>query len=125
MRRASKQMRVALAGMMGASILCAGFSASAMDPLVNDYPTVARADYVFGCMAVNGQTREALQKCACSIDKIAELLPFKDYEYAETLLSVSRRGGENAQWLSHAPQMVERIKKMKLAQVEAELLCFN
>ena len=34
----------------------------------NDYPTVARADYVFGCMQVNGQTRDALERCSCSID---------------------------------------------------------
>ena len=27
---------------------------------INDYPTAARADYVFGCMAANGQTRDNL-----------------------------------------------------------------
>ena len=41
--------------------------AAAETPLIapqlpgNDYPTVVRADYVFGCMQVNGQTREALE----------------------------------------------------------------
>src|SRR6186713_614696 len=34
----------------------------------SDYPTNARADYVFGCMAANGQTREALERCSCSLD---------------------------------------------------------
>jgi len=34
----------------------------------NDYPTATRADYVFGCMAANGNTREALLKCSCAID---------------------------------------------------------
>ena len=38
----------------------------------NDYPTVARADYVLGCMAANGNTRIALEKCACALDSIAE-----------------------------------------------------
>jgi len=37
----------------------------------NDYPTAARADYVIGCMAANGNTREALLKCSCAIDTIA------------------------------------------------------
>ncbi|MGH7191398.1 MAG: hypothetical protein ACREF0_19670, partial [Acetobacteraceae bacterium] len=37
----------------------------------NDYPTSARADYVFGCMAVNGQTHEALDRCSCAIDVVA------------------------------------------------------
>src|SRR5262245_47703060 len=37
----------------------------------NDYPTAARADYVIGCMAANGNTHEALLKCPCAIDTIA------------------------------------------------------
>ncbi len=43
----------------------------------NDYPTEARADYVFGCMQVNGNTRLALQRCSCSIDIIASILPYE------------------------------------------------
>ena len=42
----------------------------------NDYPTAARADYVLGCMAANGNTREALLKCSCAIDTIAQMMPY-------------------------------------------------
>ena len=56
---------------------------------VNDYPTEARADYVFGCMAANGQTRLALERCSCSIDAIANVLPYRDYEEAETIMRIS------------------------------------
>jgi hypothetical protein len=42
---------------------------------LNDYPTVARADYVFACMKTNGETRRALKRCSCSIDVIASILP--------------------------------------------------
>ena len=48
----------------------------------NDYPTSARADYVLGCMAANGNTREALLKCSCAIDTIASLMPYSHYEQA-------------------------------------------
>ncbi len=89
----------------------------------NDYPTEARADYVFGCMAVNGQTRDVLRRCSCSIDKIAELLPYTNYEEAETIMSVVRKGGENVQIL-RSPQMKKKVNNLKRAQVEAELLCF-
>ena len=41
----------------------------------NDYPTAARADYVLGCMAANGNTREALLKCSCAIDTISQMMP--------------------------------------------------
>jgi hypothetical protein len=42
---------------------------------LNDYPAAARADYVFACMKTNGDTRQALEKCSCSIDVIASILP--------------------------------------------------
>ncbi len=89
----------------------------------NDYPTVARADYVYACMAVNGQTREVLEKCSCSIDQIANILPYDQYEEAETLISVGLRGGENVAW-THAPQFQEKVKNLRRAQVEGELRCF-
>jgi hypothetical protein len=89
----------------------------------NDYPTVSRADYIYACMAVNGQTREVLEKCSCSIDQIAAVLPFSEYEEAETLLSLALKGGENVAW-THNPQMQEKVKNMRRAQVEGELRCF-
>jgi hypothetical protein len=90
----------------------------------NDYPTVARADYVFACMQVNGQARDVLEKCACSIDKIAELLPYSAYEEAETIMSVRLKGGENVSMFLTFGPLVEKVNRLKRAQVEAELLCF-
>src|SRR5215510_575474 len=90
----------------------------------NDYPTVARADYVFGCMQVNGQTREALERCSCSIDAIAALLPYEKYEEAETVMRVRQRAGKNAAMFSSMPQLRAKVEDLKRAQVEAELKCF-
>ena len=90
---------------------------------LNDYPTVSRADYVYACMLVNGQTRDNLEKCACSIDQIAALISFNEYEEAETIMSVQLRGDQNTAALHH-PAMQEKIKNLKRAQVEAELRCF-
>src|SRR5262252_662633 len=58
-----------------------------------DYPTAARAEYVFACMATNGGTQEALQRCSCTIDVIAGLLPYAKYEQAETVLRMRRSAG--------------------------------
>lgn len=89
----------------------------------NDYPTTARADYVYACMAVNGQNREVLEKCSCSIDEIANILPYDQYEQAETLMSVGLRGGENVAW-TKSPEFQEKVKNLRRAQVEGELRCF-
>ena len=32
---------------------------------INDYPTSARAEYAFGCLKANGETRQAIEQCSC------------------------------------------------------------
>jgi hypothetical protein len=91
--------------------------------LANDYPTTTRGDYIYGCMQVNGQTPTVLEKCACSIDVIASVLPFEQYEEAETVLAVRQRGGENVAFLFN-PAMREKVNNLKRAQIEGELRCF-
>ncbi len=107
------------AGLAAAPVLAQELDAD----VVNDYPTFTRADYVYGCMMVNGNTRLALERCACSIDVIASILPYKEYEQAETIMSVRQRGGENvAHLMNPASQAI--VHKLKQAQVEGELRCF-
>lgn len=103
-------------------VLLAG-PVKAIELPANDYPTIARADYVFACMQVNGESRETLFKCSCSIDKIAELLPFTEYEEAETIMSIVLKGGEKVAPLRYE-KIQEKVKRLKKAQVEAELRCF-
>ena len=57
---------------------------------VNDYPTSARVEYVFGCLKANGETRQAIEQCSCSIDIVASLVPYARYVTAETVLSMSQ-----------------------------------
>ena len=91
---------------------------------LNDYPTAARADYVFGCMAVNGQGRDVLQKCACSIDVIASILPYDAYVEAETVLSMRQTGGERMSIFRTAAMANAIVADLRRAQAEAEILCF-
>src|SRR6266702_5866821 len=65
--------------------------ASAAD--LNDYPTAARVDYVFACMKANGETRQTMEQCSCSIDVIASLLPYERYVAGESVLSLSQVAG--------------------------------
>ena len=114
-------------GALAAALLvayCSADAARAAELPTNDYPTVARADYVFGCMQVNGQTRDALERCSCSIDVIASLLPFDQYEEAETVMRVRQRAGKNASMFLAMPMLRGKVDDLKRAQVEAELRCF-
>ncbi|HZF76048.1 MAG TPA: hypothetical protein VE033_09475 [Acetobacteraceae bacterium] len=90
----------------------------------NDYPTLARADYVLGCMAANGNTREALERCACSLDAIAEQMPFARYEAAETALRMQAGNlGERSAMFRDPPQVRAAIEELRRAQAEATLRC--
>ncbi len=104
-------------------LMTAVFPAAAGE-VKNDYPTAARADYVFGCMASSGQTQQMLQKCSCSIDAIASILPYEKYVQSETILRMRQLGGEKTAMFKDSPWMKATIDELKLAQAEAELRCF-
>jgi hypothetical protein len=90
----------------------------------NDFPTVARADYVLGCMAANGNTREALERCSCSVDAIAEQMPYARYETAETALRMQAGNlGERSAMFRDPPQVRAVIEELRRAQAEATLRC--
>jgi hypothetical protein len=91
----------------------------------NDYPTATRADYVLGCMAANGNTREALLKCSCAIDTIAGLMPYSHYEKAETALSLQLGGGVGGRvgLFRDPPQIKAVIEELRRTQAEANLQC--
>jgi len=90
----------------------------------NDYPTLAIADYVFGCMGANGQTRQALEKCSCSIDLIASILPYERYVEAETVMSMRHISGEKSTIFKTEQRLVEAVAELKRAQAESEIRCF-
>lgn len=90
----------------------------------NDYPTAARADYVFACMASNGQTADILKRCSCSIDIIASILPYNRYVEAETVLRMQQVGGEKTAMFKSAPQTKAMIDDLRRAQAESEIRCF-
>lgn len=89
----------------------------------NDYPTSARADYVFACMAVNGGTHEALDRCSCAIDVIATILPYKDYVSAETVLSLQQEKSMLAMEFQTASAK-KLVRNLREAEAEGEVRCF-
>ena len=91
---------------------------------VNEYPTSARAEYVFGCLKANGETRQAIDKCSCSIDVIASLLPYDRYVTAETVLSMSQVRGNLGGQFRTSEQAASAVNDLRRAQAEAEVRCF-
>jgi hypothetical protein len=91
---------------------------------LNDYPTSARADYVFGCMKANGETQDSLRRCSCSIDIIASLLPYERYVSAETVLSMVQVPGNLGGEFRSTDIARTAVEDLRRAQAEAEVRCF-
>src|SRR5574337_283817 len=90
----------------------------------NDYPTATRAEYVYACMKTNGETREALDKCSCSIDVIASLLPYDAYVAAETVAGLEQGPGRIAAAMRDTRIAQDDLDRLRHAQAEAEVRCF-
>jgi hypothetical protein len=118
----------AFAALLALSLLPAGIPARAQGAVapgaVNDYPTAARADYVFACMAGNGQTQEALSRCSCAIDTIAAAVPYDAYEKAETILRMRQQAGGYLAQEFRMPAANAMLEQLQEAQAEADVSCF-
>ncbi|MCK1495096.1 hypothetical protein IVA87_32305 [Bradyrhizobium sp. 147] len=90
----------------------------------NDYPTSARAEYVYGCMKANGETRSAIEQCSCSIDVVASIVPYERYVTAETALSMSQVRGNLGVQFRTSEQANSAVNDLRRAQAEAEVRCF-
>jgi hypothetical protein len=104
--------------------LCTSAAMAADSVAGSDYPTQARAEYVFACMASNGQTQQALRQCACAIDVIASVLPFDKYEQAETVLRMRRSGGGYLGEMFRTGMANTMVRDLEEAQAEGEIRCF-
>jgi hypothetical protein len=90
----------------------------------NDYPTSARAEYVYGCMKANGESRQSIEQCSCSIDVVASIMPYQRYVTAETALSMSQVRGNLGVQFRTSEQANSAVNDLRRAQAEAEVRCF-
>ena len=91
---------------------------------INDYPTSVRAEYVFGCLKANGETRQAIEQCSCSIDVVASIVPYERYVTAETVLSMAQVRGNLGGQFRTSEQAASALNELRRAQAEAEVRCF-
>lgn len=95
-------------------------------PLVNDYPTRDRVEYVLNCVAQHGGLTYIRQyACGCKIDKIAEKLTFSEFESAKTFTYLSKgQTGDAGAVFRDPAQSKDLRKRLKDAEAYAEKSCF-
>lgn len=115
-------MRGSIAGAILGLALAAPQNAAAQ--AATHYPTATLAEYVLGCMRSNGQTRDMLERCSCSIDVIASIIPYDHYVTAETFKRMSQTTGEASGLFRESAPAKAAGTELKRAQAEAEIRCF-
>lgn len=95
-------------------------------PLVNDYPTRDRVEYVLNCVAQHGGLTYITQyACGCKVDKIAEKLTFSEFESAKTFTYLSKgQTGDAGAVFRDPAQSKDLRKRLKDAEASAEKSCF-
>ena len=95
-------------------------------PIVNDYPTRDRVEYVLNCVAQHGGLTYITQyACGCKIDKIAEKLTFTEFEAAKTFTYLSKGQTGDAGAVFRDPAQSKDLRtRLKEAEAYAEKSCF-
>lgn len=99
-------------------------------PLVNDYPTRDRVEYVLNCIAQHDGNLSKMNyvtqyACGCKIDKIAEKLSFADYEAAKTFSYLGKGQTGDAGAVFRDPTQAKDLKtRIKEAEEYAQKSCF-
>ena len=94
-------------------------------PVVNDYPTRDRVEYVLECVAKHGGLTYISQyACGCKIDKIAEKLSFAEFDAAKTFTQMQKTPGEAGAAFRDPKQSKDLRTRLKEADAEAEKACF-
>ena len=90
----------------------------------NDFPTLARAEFVFACMSSNASNRDFMAKCSCAIDEIAKRITYDEYAQAETITRLQLGASPREEAFKSVGLSKERMDKLFRAQAASELQCF-
>ena len=90
----------------------------------NDFPTLARSEFVFACMSSNQSNRDFMAKCSCAIDEIAKRINFEEYAQAEAIARLQLGASPREEAFKSVGLSKEKMDKLYRAQAASELECF-
>ena len=108
----NKTLTIAAIAMLPALVPSIGYAAPA------DFPTIDRFIYVNECMQNNGGSLDAMYKCACVMDQLADKLTYQQFQDGDVATHGANTMGERAA-LFRDPENIRNDAKV-LATVKAE-----
>jgi hypothetical protein len=118
-------MRVSL---VVALVVCVARSAVADAPEVtaaasNDFPTLARVEFVQECINRTGGKQTNMYQCACVVDRIAEHLKYDAFVEASTFARYSTLPGEGAGIFRDTDEARQKAKTYRQIEAQAFQAC--
>ena len=90
----------------------------------NDYPTIEVVGYVLECMQKSGgQTLENMYSCSCRFDKLAQKMPFAEYEQATTQRRFMNMPGERGGVFRESDSGREQVRKLEQTLAAVDKAC--
>ncbi len=98
---------------------------NAAPALANDFPTIARVEYVLQCMRDSkAPPQEMVYKCACAIDHIAGKIKYDDWIDLMTVAQGTSIAGERGGVLRDMKDGRKMISGYRELQAQAKKACF-
>lgn len=92
----------------------------------NDFPTLARVEYVLGCMQERGgENYDNLYRCVCLIDTLAEHFTYEEYNEASTYAMLRSTAGERGSVFRDPPQSGSLRQKLEQVNAAAQKKCLT
>lgn len=91
----------------------------------NDFPTLARVEFVLGCMNDRGgQTYDTLYPCVCLLDRIAETMSYDEFSEGLVFEQLRSTAGERGGVFRDPEQAETLTGKLQRAMEQGEGQCF-
>ncbi len=107
------------------SILVLAMVVSAPLCQANDFPTADRVEFVLECMRDHtGGQFELLNKCSCTIDRLAEQYKYDDFVEAQTMSKSVTIAGERGSTMRDNEDAQKAARRYRASVTEAGHACF-
>lgn len=100
-------------------------AATASERPVNDFPTLARVEYVLQCMLEHGgQNYDNLYHCTCAADALAAKMSYEEYSQSLTFTYMFNTPGERGGQFRDPPESKRLRDLLKESKALAQSRCF-
>jgi hypothetical protein len=89
----------------------------------NDFPTLARVEYVQECINRTGGNPNHLYQCACVVDRIADVMRYEEFVEASTYAKYSTLPGEGGGIFRDTESAKEKAKLYRAVEARAFGAC--